>query len=445
MAELITILGGGESGTGAALLAKHKGFDVFVSDAGPIAQNYRKILLENQIEFEEDGHTWERIIQSGELIKSPGIPFTAPIVKRAIEYSIPVIGEIEFAFRYCKGKIIAITGSNGKSTTTLWTYKVLKDADVDVAYGGNIGKSFAALLVERDYDWYVLEISSFQLDETKLFRPDIAVLLNITPDHLDRYEYKMENYTASKFKITSNQNSSDYFIYNYDDPNITAALTRFNPKAQHITFSLKDISETNAWVSGDQIFYHFNQNKFHMTISELALQGKHNTYNSMAAALSGQILNIKKDNIRESLMDFSGLEHRLEFVGNVHGIEFINDSKATNVNSTWYALESVNKPIVWIAGGVDKGNDYSEIADLVRKKVKAIVCLGADNRKLQEAFSRQVDIMVTTDSMADAVDMAYRIGANGDAVLLSPACASFDLFENYQQRGDQFKALVKSL
>lgn len=445
MAERIVILGAGESGTGAALLALQKGYEVFVSDAGTISSKYKQRLDVAAIRYEEGGHSMHELLTAKEVIKSPGIPYTAAVVSSLIDAGIPVIGEIEFAYRYCTGNIVAITGTNGKSTATMWTYHVLKQAGLDVAAGGNIGTSFAGILAQGSHDWYVLEISSFQLDETIHFRPYIGILLNITPDHLDRYAYKMENYVASKFRITANQTEDDYFIYCADDKEIATGLQRFPIRAERLTFSLTDNTDHTAGIEGDRIHIHYKQNHLYMTISELALQGKHNTYNSMAAALTGQILDIKKESIRESLMDFSGLEHRLEFVAKVHGIEFINDSKATNVNSTWYALESMNNPVIWIAGGVDKGNDYSEIADLIKKKVKAIVCLGADNRKLQEAFSRQVDIMVTTDSMADAVDMAYRLGSNGDTVLLSPACASFDLFENYQERGNQFKQLVKEL
>lgn len=445
MKKRLVILGGGESGTGAARLAVRKGFDVLVSDKGKIASKYQEVLKSEGIAFEEGGHTLEAILNADEIVKSPGIPQKSAVLKAIREKGIPVIGELEFAYRYCSGKIIAITGSNGKSTTTKWIYHMLQHAGLDVAMGGNIGMSFAGLLADGSHEWYVLEVSSFQLDDTVSFRPYIAILLNITPDHLDRYEYKMENYVNSKFLITANQHATDYFIFCADDPVIEEAMNRIHVKAHQLSFTLTNTPREGAWSNNEHIYFQFNQNTFNMTISELALQGKHNRYNSMAAAISGQVLDIKKESIRESLMDFTGLEHRLEFVAKVHGISFINDSKATNVNSTWYALESMNDPVIWIAGGVDKGNNYSEILDLVKKKVKAIVCLGADNMKLQEAFSRYVDIMVTTDSMQDAVDMAYRLGSDGDAVLLSPACASFDLFENYEDRGNQFKAIVREL
>lgn len=445
MKKRLVILGGGESGTGAARLAVRKGFDVLVSDKGKIASKYQEVLKSEGIAFEEGGHTLEAILNADEIVKSPGIPEKSDVLKAIREKGIPVIGELEFAYRYCFGKIIAITGSNGKSTTTKWIYHMLQHAGLDVAMGGNIGMSFAGLLADGSHEWYVLEVSSFQLDDTVSFRPYIAILLNITPDHLDRYEYKMENYVNSKFLITANQHATDYFIFCADDPVIEEAMNRIHVKAHQLSFTLTNTPREGAWSNNEHIYFQFNQNTFNMTISELALQGKHNRYNSMAAAISGQVLDIKKESIRESLMDFTGLEHRLEFVAKVHGISFINDSKATNVNSTWYALESMNDPVIWIAGGVDKGNNYSEILDLVKKKVKAIVCLGADNMKLQEAFSRYVDIMVTTDSMQDAVDMAYRLGSDGDAVLLSPACASFDLFENYEDRGNQFKAIVREL
>ncbi|HAE13313.1 MAG: UDP-N-acetylmuramoyl-L-alanine--D-glutamate ligase [Chitinophagales bacterium] len=441
----MVILGAGESGTGAARLAVRKGYDVFVSDKGKIAEKYRMMLQAEGIAFEEGRHSMERILAADEVIKSPGIPESVPVLRAIREKGIPVVGELEFGFRHCHGKIIAITGSNGKSTTTKMTWWILHRAGLDVAMGGNIGKSFAGILADGDHDWYVLEVSSFMLDDTATFRPFIAMLLNITPDHLDRYAYQMENYVASKFRITANQNESDLFIYNADDPVIREGLKRHPSRAVPLTFTAADAPRQGAWISGSKIQFQYNQNTFDMTISELAVQGKHNRYNSMAAAISGHVLDIRKESIRESLMDFTGLEHRLEFVAKVHGISFINDSKATNVNSTWYALESMNDPVIWIAGGVDKGNDYSEVLDLVKKKVKAIVCLGTDNRKLQEAFSRHVDIMVTTDTMQEAVDMAYRLGKDGDAVLLSPACASFDLFENYEDRGNQFKNIVREL
>ena len=445
MGQRAVILGGGESGVGAARLALRKGYDVFVSDSKQLSSKYAGILEGEGIEWEEGGHTMERVLAADLIIKSPGIPDTTPLMQKVIAAGIEYYGEIEFAYRFCPGRIIAITGSNGKTTTTNWIYHILKKAGLNVAMGGNVGISFAGLLADGDNDWYVLEVSSFQLDDIRTFRPFIGILLNITPDNLDRYNYQLSNYVAAKFRITENQQKDDYFIYNADDPILLNGLQQHLSTATPLTFSIHNVPAEGAWWDDKNIFFQFNQNTFTMTISELALQGKHNRYNSMAAAISGHVLDIKKESIRESLMDFSGLEHRLEHVAKVHGINFINDSKATNVNSTWYALESMNDPVIWIAGGVDKGNDYSELTELVRKKVKEIVCLGKDNRKLQESFSKLVDIMVTTDSMQDAVDMAYRLGANGDTVLLSPACASFDLFENYEERGNMFKQLVKEL
>lgn len=445
MQKRIVILGGGESGVGAAMLAQKKDYDVFVSDKGIIAGKHKQKLIENQISFEEGTHTFSQILNADEIIKSPGIPDKAEIIVAAKQKQIPICGELEFGFRYCTGKVIAITGTNGKSTTTALTYHMLRKADLDVAMGGNIGKSFAGLVAEKSNAWYVLEVSSFQLDDTISFKPYIAILLNITPDHLDRYQYKYENYIASKFRIAMNQDADDYFIYCADDAVITDYLLSHTVNSQKISFTLKNSPRQGAWINDKNLFIQFNQNTMNMTINELALQGKHNQYNSMAAGIAGHVLQIRKESIRESMMDFTGLEHRLEFVAKVHGISFINDSKATNVNSTWYALESMTDPVIWIAGGVDKGNDYEMLVDLVKQKVKAIVCMGADNRKLQEAFSKHVDVMMITTGMDEAVEMAYRLGANGDTVLLSPACASFDLFENYEDRGNQFKLKVRSL
>lgn len=445
MSKRIVILGGGESGVGAALLAQKKGFEVFLSDKGKLAEKHKEKLLQHNIVFEELKHTEEKILNADEIIKSPGIPNKAPVIAKALQQSIPVIGELEFGYRYCNGKIIAITGTNGKTTTTALTYHLLQKANMDVAMGGNIGKSFAGLLAEKDNAWYVLETSSFQLDDVRTFKPYIGMLLNITPDHLDRYDYKFENYIASKFRITMHQDAQDYFIYCADDPVIQQHISAFPIRSQHAAFTLQHASDKAAYMDNENIIIQFNQKTTQMTINELALQGKHNIYNTMAAGIAGHVLQIKKETIRESMMDFTGLEHRLEFVAKVHGISFINDSKATNVNSTWYAMESMTEPVIWIAGGIDKGNDYEMLVDLVKKKVKAIVCMGADNRKLQEAFSKHVDVMMNTSGMDEAVEMAYRLGASGDAVLLSPACASFDLFENYEDRGNQFKAKVRSL
>lgn len=448
MQKQIVILGSGESGTGAAILAKRKGFDVFVSDKGKIKEEYKTKLIGEGIAFEEGQHTFEKILSADEIIKSPGILEKYEVMKKVRANNIAVIGEIEFAWRYCEGKVIAITGSNGKSTCTSITHHMLKKAGLDVAMGGNIGKSFAELIANGKNEYYVLEISNFQLDDAVTFKPYIAILLNITPDHLDSYDYQFERYVASKFRIKMNQDSADYFIYNADDQVIVEKLNNENKTTnspQEIPFTLDDRQGEGAWIADNQINIQINQNKFNMTINELALLGKHNQYNTMAAGIAGKLLGLNNENIRESFSDFTTLQHRLELVAQVHGIEFINDSKATNVNSTWYALESQSKPVIWIVGGIDKGNDYSLITDLVKKKVKAIVCLGKDNTRIQQAFSKLVDIVVNTENMKDCVEMAYRLGNNGDVVLLSPACASFDLFENFEDRGNQFKARVREL
>jgi len=441
----IVILGSGESGTGAAILAKRKGYDVFVSDKGNIKEVYKQKLVAADVDFEEGKHTYERILQADEIIKSPGIQEKYEVMKKVRETTIPVIGEIEFAWRYCAGKVIGITGSNGKSTCTSLTYHLLKKAGLQVALGGNIGYSFAELVATSTHEWYVLEVSNFQLDDAVTFKPFISVLLNITPDHLDSYGYEFQPYINSKLSITKNQTNEDYFIYNADDDVIRQNHDRITTAPQELSFTLDNSPRNGGWIAGNEMHIELNQNKFTMTINELALQGKHNQYNSMAAGIVGKILGINKETIRESLMDFTGLEHRLEFVAKVHGITFINDSKATNVNSTWYALESQNSPVIWIAGGIDKGNDYSLLTELVKKKVKAIVCIGNDNTKIHDAFSKFVDIIVNTENMKDCVEMAYRLGNNGDIVLLSPACASFDLFENFEDRGKQFKSRVKEL
>ncbi len=448
MNKRLVILGSGESGTGAAILAKRKGFDVFVSDKGKIKPEYKLKLESEGVAYEEGNHNYDIIFAADEIIKSPGIQEKYEVMQKIRERNISVIGEIEFAWRYCEGKVIAITGSNGKSTCTSITYHMLEKAGLNVAIGGNIGKSFAELIANGKHDYYVLEISSFQLDDIVTFKPNIAILLNITPDHLDSYNYQFENYVAAKFRIKMNQDSNDYFIYNSDDAVITEALNNEITNSNNpikLPFTLDDRPGEGAWVADNQINIQINQNKFNMTINELALQGKHNQYNTMAAGIAGKLLGLNNENIRESFSDFTSLQHRLEFVAQVHGIEFINDSKATNVNSTWYALESQSKPVIWIVGGIDKGNDYSLITDLVKKKVKAIICLGKDNTRIQQAFSKLVDIVVNTETMKDCVEMAYRLGNNGDVVLLSPACASFDLFENFEDRGNQFKARVREL
>ena len=444
MKELV-VLGAQESGVGAARLAKLRGLNVFVSDMGAIKPAYRAELIAHDIAFEEGGHTASRVLGADELVKSPGIPDTASLVVAAREKGVPVISEIEFAYRYCNGRIIGITGSNGKTTTTLLTHHILQKAGIDVAVGGNVGTSFAGLVADGDHAWYVLELSSFQLDGIATFRPDIAMLLNITPDHLDRYHYRMADYVASKFRIAMNQRKEDHFIYCTDDREIGSWLGQHSVKAIAWPFSIHHALEQGACLTDDHIRITIDQSTFRMSIIELALQGKHNVYNSMAAGIAARVLEIRKDIVRDSLADFQNVEHRLEHVALVHGIEFINDSKATNVNSTWYALESMNKPVVWVVGGVDKGNDYASLRELVKQKVKAIVCLGTDNDALHKAFGDLVPVMHDTASAEQAVQTAYESAEAGDVVLLSPACSSFDLFENYEERGRKFKAAVKGL
>lgn len=443
--EKIVVLGARESGTGAAILAKAKGFEVFVSDKNKIDDNFKKLLLQHQIKFEEEKHTEKEILSATEIIKSPGIPDNAEMIIKIKEKRIPIISEIEFAARYTNAKKICITGSNGKTTTTLLTYHILKKAGLNVGLAGNVGKSFAAMVAAETHDYYVLELSSFQLDNMYHFKADVAILLNITPDHLDRYNYKMENYVSSKFRITQNQTSDDAFIFCADDNEIMKVINDKNIKARKYPFSIFKQLHQGAWLIGNQINININNNPLTMTVEELALQGKHNIYNSMAAGIAARILDIRKEIIRESLSDFQNIEHRLEYVAKINDIEFINDSKSTNVNSAWYALESFDKPIIWIAGGVDKGNDYSMLKDLVKAKVKAIVCLGKDNKKLIKAFKDIVPVIEETTSAEEAVAVAYRLGKKGDVVLLSPACASFDLFENYEDRGNKFKAAVRAL
>ncbi len=441
----IAILGAQESGVGAARLARLKGHEVFVSDAGAIKPKFREALLSDRIEHEEKGHSTDRILSADEIVKSPGIPDTVPIVKAALDKGIPVISEIEFAYRYCNGKIIGITGSNGKTTTTLLTHHILKKAGIDVAIGGNVGNSFAALVADRDHEYYVLELSSFQLDGIRSFNPNVAILLNITPDHLDRYEYRMEKYAASKFRITMNQQERDHFIYCDDDPEIRKGIARSDVKASRWPFSIQHPVPQGAFLENDQITFSTHQTQFTMSLIDQALKGKHNVYNSMAAGIAARVLEIRSDIIRESLSDFQNVEHRLEHVAMVNGIEFINDSKATNVNSTWYALESMTKPVIWVVGGVDKGNDYTTLRELVRSKVKTIVCLGKENDKIHKAFGGVVKNIVETGSAEQAVRTSYELAEPGDVVLLSPACASFDLFENYEDRGRRFKKAVRSL
>jgi UDP-N-acetylmuramoylalanine--D-glutamate ligase len=446
MERRMVILGAGESGVGAAMLAQKQGYDVFVSDFGAIAPKYQEKLTSLNVPYEEMQHTEALILNAAEVIKSPGIPEKAPIIKLLKAQGTPVISEIEFAKRYTQAKTICITGSNGKTTTTMLTYHILKKAGLNVGLAGNIGHSFAAQVATEDFDWYVLEISSFMLDDMFAFKADIAVLLNITPDHLDRYDYKMENYVASKMRIVQNQQASDYFIYCADDEEIINALTLSTIKATAYPFSIQQEIKNGAYLKGEELFININpENPFTMSITELALQGKHNIYNSMASGIVAKILDIRNLTIRESMRDMRNIEHRLEHVARISGVEYINDSKATNVNSTWYALESMSTPVVLILGGVDKGNDYNMLKDLVRNKVKAIVCLGKNNKAIHEAFENDVDLIVNTFSAYEAVQVAYHLAKKGDTVLLSPACASFDLFTSYEDRGNQFKMAVKEL
>ena len=445
MAKKIVILGAGESGAGSAVLAQKQGFEVFVSDKGQIKQNYREILEKNGIKWEENNHDESIILSADEVIKSPGIPENAPIIRKIREKNTPIISEIEFAGRYAKGVKICITGSNGKTTVTNLIYHILKKAGKKAAMTGNVGNSFAMAVADGSYDYYVIELSSFQLDGMYEFKADIAILLNITPDHLDRYDYKLQNYIDSKFRVIQNQKKDDFLIFWEGDPIIRTELSHRKTEMTLLPFSDEIKDGMAAYIENNELIIDY-QNKINlMTIHEFALKGRHNTYNSMAAAIAGKILNIRKDVIRESLADFQGVEHRLEPVITVCGINFINDSKATNVNSTWYALECMENNIIWIVGGVDKGNDYSELFIIVKKKVKAIVCLGKDNKKLIESFKDKIATIVETSSMEEAVRSAYYLAKKGETVLLSPACASFDLFKNYEDRGRQFKQAVRNL
>jgi len=441
----IVILGGGESGTGSAVLAKRQGFDPFLSDNGLIKSEYRDILIKNEIRFEEGKHSEEIILSADEIIKSPGIPENNPLIIKIREKGIPVISEIEFAGRYTGAVKICVTGSNGKTTTTTLIWHMLRKAGINAALAGNVGNSFAIAVAEGGYDCYVIELSSFQLDGMYDFKADVAVLLNITPDHLDRYDHRMENYIDSKFRIIRNQKKSDYFIFWADDPIIENEITKRNPQAIMLPFSATRTEGMSAYIENDGIIINYKNKIRLMTIHDLALKGRHNTLNSLAAAISGKVMNIKKEVIRESLSDFKGIEHRLEPVITVGGVSFINDSKATNVNSAWYALECMQTKVIWIAGGIDKGNDYSELFDLVKKKVKAIICLGKDNKKIVEAFRDKVPVIIETASMEEAVKSAFYLASKGDTVLLSPACASFDLFSNYEDRGRKFKQAVRNL
>ncbi|GEP95957.1 UDP-N-acetylmuramoyl-L-alanine--D-glutamate ligase [Chitinophaga cymbidii] len=442
----LVILGAGESGIGAALLGKKEGYDVFVSDGGQIKDIYKQELAVNHIPFEEGHHSWDIILGADEIVKSPGIPEKSELMKKVRERGMSVISEIELAWRFSKDKkIIAITGSNGKSTTTALTYHIFKTAGLDAALVGNIGISYARQVAIQPAEYYIVEISSFQLDDIRDFKPDVAILLNITPDHLDRYDYKMENYVASKFRIAMNQTKEDYFIYCKDDPEIRNYLEKKPIYSEPIPFSIMEHLNEGGFIENGQVNIQVKDEPVIMSMYDLALKGKHNMYNSMAAGIAGRTMDIRKEKIRDSLSTFNGLEHRMEYVATVRGVDFINDSKATNVNSVWFALESMERPVVLIMGGVDKGNDYSAIRELVREKVKAIICLGVDNRPIHEALSKDMEVMVNTDNMKDAVAAAFQMAGKGDVVLLSPACASFDLFRNYEERGRMFKEAVREL
>ncbi|MFB5946151.1 UDP-N-acetylmuramoyl-L-alanine--D-glutamate ligase [Albibacterium profundi] len=445
--QKLVVLGAGESGVGAAILAQRKGYDVFVSDYGAIPLAFKARLNEYKIPYEEDGHNELVILGSQIVIKSPGIPQTAPIVKKVKEAEIDILSEIEFASQYTDAQLICITGSNGKSTTATLTWFILRQAGLNVGLAGNIGKSFAEQVAHEKHDYYVLEISSFMLDDIKQMKIDIAVLLNITPDHLDRYDYKMENYAKSKFKIIQNQDQGGVFIFNQDDEEIMKRLDSYTTPAQKYPFTQQGELVEGAYVDMDHniVIKVLNQDTFDMSINELALQGKHNVYNNMASGIVAKVLELRNESIRESMGEYQNIAHRLEHVSQIGGVNFINDSKATNVNSVWYALESMPGDVVLIMGGVDKGNDYHILKDLVRTKVRAIVCIGEDNQRIHEAFSDDTEIMVNTANMQDAVSMAYHLAKKGDTVLLSPACASFDLFKNYEDRGDQFKSAVRDL
>ncbi len=441
----IVVLGGAESGVGAAVLAKLKGFDVFLSDSGIIRSKYKEVIEAYNIDFEEGKHSTEKILNASEVIKSPGIPEKATIVKAIREKKIHIISEIEFAGRYTDAKKICITGSNGKTTTTTLIHHMMKKAGMNVGLAGNVGQSLAMQVATQNYEYYVIELSSFQLDGMYDFKADLAILLNITPDHLDRYDYELQDYVNSKFRIINNLNQENFFIFCSDDDITIRELEKIVVTAQKLPFSIKSKITPGAFVENNSMNINYLGNDFTMLLDELSLKGKHNIYNSMAAGIAGRVLDIRKEIIRESLQDFQGVEHRLEHVLKIHGVDFINDSKATNVNSAWYALESMTSPTVWIVGGQDKGNDYSELSELVKQKVKAIVCLGIDNSKIVSAFEGIVPTIVETQSMIDAVKVCYKLAKKGETVLLSPACASFDLFENYEDRGRQFKTYVREL
>lgn len=441
----IVVLGGGESGVGSAVLAKLKGFDVFLSDGGSIRPNFKETLAKFDIPYEEGRHTLPQILSATEVIKSPGIPEDNPVVLAVKEQRIPVISEIEFAGRYDRAKKICITGSNGKTTTTSLIYYMLKNAGLNVGLAGNIGKSYAYQVATENFDYYVIELSSFQLDGMYNFRADIAILMNITPDHLDRYEFKMQNYINAKFRITQNLTENECFVFCADDPITAAELDKIVLTAKMLPFTRNNKVGQGAFIDEDKLYVRYEDDEYSMYINELALQGKHNLYNSMAAAIAAKAVDIDKKIIRESLMNFQGVEHRLEKVLTVKGVQYINDSKATNVDSAWYALESMTTPVVWIAGGKDKGNDYSPLYGFVKDKVKVLICMGLHNEKLHECFGDKVDVIVDVTSAKDAVAEAYKYAEPGDTVLLSPCCASFDLFKSYEDRGRQFKEAVREL
>ena len=443
--QRIVVLGGGESGAGSAVLAKVKGFEVFLSDNGPIKEEFKALLDKWEIEWEECGHTAEKILNANEIIKSPGIPDSVPLLAAAREKGISIISEIEFAGRYDTAKKICITGSNGKTTTTSLIYYMLKNAGLNVGLAGNIGQSYAYQVATCNYDYYVLELSSFQLDGMYTFKADIAILMNITPDHLDRYDYQMQNYVNSKFRITRNMKEEDCFIFCQDDPVTIGELEKIVSRAKMLPFSQKQQVEEGAYLQGDKMCIKFNGDVDFMYLKELALQGKHNVYNSMAAAIAAKAIKIDKKVIRESLMTFTGVEHRMEKVLKIRDVMYINDSKATNVDSAWYALDSMTTPVVWIAGGKDKGNDYSPLYGLVKDKVRVLICMGLHNEKLHENFADKVDVILDVQSAQDAVAKAYELALPGETVLLSPCCASFDLFKSYEDRGRQFKEAVRNL
>lgn len=443
--KLLIILGGGESGVGSAILAKAKGFDVFLSDSGKLKDDHRQTLIEYGIDFEEGGHTEEKVLAADEIVKSPGIPDTVPLMQKVRTKGIHVISEIEFAGRYTKAKMICITGSNGKTTTTSLIYHILKSAGLNVGLGGNIGKSFARQVAEENFDYYVLELSSFQLEGVYDFKADIAVLMNITPDHLDRYDHNMQNYVDAKMRIIRNQKVGDAFIYWMDDPIVTKEIEKLKPEATLYPFAENNHGNATAYSENKKVIIHTNEQIFDMEQELLALEGTHNLYNSLASGIVAKLLDISDEKLRQSLADFKGVPHRLEKVAIVRGVQYINDSKATNVNSCWYALQSMRTKVVLILGGTDKGNDYSEIEELVKSKARALIFMGKDNSKLHAFFDGKVPVICGAVSMGEAVSKAYELAEKGDTVLLSPCCASFDLFKNYEDRGDQFKECVRRL